>query len=516
MGSRLHGNDEALRTWAAPFSRTLIQDLKNLHWIPAYAGKTWVELPSSRTPIRDPEKGFTTFNWAPFFNGVTRLVSTGLHKKRRSCAGRSILETKERTMDTIAIYLILFLLSLICMALFAYLETSFTALRLFEVNQLEARVGRYTSFFATWRSAPQRLLITILIASSFADVVSSVLITEIMQKTFGGELGLALGVFCATIIILFFGNILPKTFAKHGAKNLSPTAIGFVSLLLKLFRPFVSLSIAVTNFFSYRLNGSSESAGREVTEKEIEFLIDYSDQKGLIEADKSEMLQNVFGLGQTTVASIMVPKEDMVMLDVNTSMHKAQELFSSYRYSRIPLYENKEDNIVGFIYQKDLFALMHKQQTSKLREFMRPVVFIPESKKVNQLMREFLKTRRHLAIVIDEYGSVEGLATLEDVLEELVGEIRDEHEEVASLIVPLENGEYLIDGKAELKKVAEELNISLPSQIAVTIGGFLSEHLQHVPKKGERVVWEGYCFQVQQASLRKVAQVLVFKDSSTH
>jgi len=415
-------------------------------------------------------------------------------------------------MGPISVYIFLFVVSLFFMALFAYLETSFTSLRLFEVNQLESRVKRYQSFFATWRSTPQRLLITILIASSFADVVSSVLITEIMQQTFGGQLGLALGVFVATLIILFFGNILPKSFAKTGAKNLSSLAIGFVNVLLTLFRPAVSVSIAVADFFSYRIAGSSGDSDHDVSEKEIEFLIDYSDQKGIIESDKSEMLQNVFGLGQTTVGSIMVPKEDMVMLDVNTSMHKAQELFSSYRYSRIPLFDGKEDNIVGFIYQKDLFALMHKQQTSKLGEFMRPVVFIPETKKVNQLMREFLKTRRHLAIVIDEYGSVEGLATLEDVLEELVGEIRDEHEEIDTLIMPLENGEFLIDGKAELKKVSEVLGVRLPSENAVTIGGFLSERLQHVPKKGEHFSWKGYCFKVKQASVRKVVQVFVHKE----
>ena len=202
----------------------------------------------------------------------------------------------------------------------------------------------------------------------------------------------------------------------------------------------------------------------------------------------------------------------VVILDVNTTIEKAHELFSSYRYSRIPLYENSEDNIVGFIYQKDLFALLYQKQDGKLRDFMRPVVFVPESKKVNQLLREFLKTRRHLAIAIDEYGAVAGLVTLEDVLEEIVGEIRDEHEEVERDIIPLENEEYLMDGRTDLRKIEDLLNIVIQADESFTLTGFLTEALQRVPRKGDRVVHKGFCFQVQQAGQRTVQQVLVFKN----
>ena len=416
-------------------------------------------------------------------------------------------------MSPVSFYVIAFFIALACAALFAYLETSFTALRLFEVNQLESRVGRFKRLFAIWRSTPQRLLITILIASNFADVLCSVLITEIMQKTVGGELGLAIGVFCATIMILLFGNIVPKSFARAGGTGMGPVTLGIVNFLVTLFSPFVSAATWVANKLTRRTDGAAEQAS--VSEKEIEFLIDYSDQQGLIESDKSEMLQNVFGLGQTCVNAVMVPHHEMVVLDVNTSIEKAHALFTSYRYSRIPLYENSEDNIVGFIYQKDLFGLIYKKQQGKLRDFMRPVIFVPESKKINQLLREFLKTRRHLAIAIDEYGAVVGLVTLEDVLEEIVGEIRDEHEEVERDIIPLENGEYLMDGRTDLRKIEDLLTIMIEADESFTLAGFLTESLQRVPKKGDRVVHQGYCFQVQQASQRTVQQVLVFREQQS-
>lgn len=410
-------------------------------------------------------------------------------------------------MSPLSFYLIGFGIALLCAALFAYLETSVTALRLFEVNQLESRIGGYKKLFAIWRSAPQRLLITILIASNFADVLCTVLITEVMQQALGSELGLAIGVFCATLIILLFGNIVPKSFARTGGSRLGASTLGFVNLLVFLLAPLVTICTRLSDLLTRRSEASEQRPG--VTEQEIEFLIDYSDQKGLIEADKSEMLQNVFGLGQTTVHSIMIPKHEMVMLEVDTSVEKAHELFSARRYSRIPLFEGSVDNIVGFIYQKDLFALIYNQQQGTVRDCMRPVVFVPETKKINQLLREFLKTRRHLAIAIDEYGVVAGLVTLEDVLEEIVGEIRDEHEEVEHTVVPLDNGEFLINGNAELRKVEDVLAIEFSSDESVTLGGFLAEQLQRVPKKGDQVSWQGYCFRVQQATSRRVQQVLV-------
>lgn len=416
----------------------------------------------------------------------------------------------------LAYYSGLFLVSLLFAALFAYLETVFTSLRLFEVNQLESRTKKFEKLFSLWRSKPQRILITILIASNFADVLCSVLVADIMQNLLGQQLGLALGVPLATLLILLFGNILPKSLARGGGGDISPGKLWFVGILITLFYPFVSFFLYISDLVSKVLGHSGNP--EDVTEKEIEFLIDYSDEKGLMETDKSEMLQNVFGLGLTSVSSIMVSKSEMVILNVNTGLKEAYELFSSCRYSRIPVYEKREDNIVGFIYQKDLFSIMHKQSDpiGSLQELMRPVIFIPETKKTNELLREFLKNKKHMAIIIDEYGAVTGLVTLEDVLEEIVGEIRDEHEEAdETMFVPLDNGEYLVNGKIELRRLESVLDIAFDAKESVTLGGFLSERLGHVPRKGERVLYGGYCFQVQQASLRKVHQVLLFQDDSS-
>jgi CBS domain containing-hemolysin-like protein len=406
----------------------------------------------------------------------------------------------------------LFLIALCAAALFAFLETAFTALRFFKLKELAISVTKYQKLFASWEKNPQRILITILIANNFAHVLASVLITNIMEHCFGA-LGLAIGVAIATILILIFGEIIPKSFAKTHHEKLFGSFLWLINILFHLVYHFVTVLLYIADFF-FRKVGSAHVLEKTdvVSEKEIEFLIDYSDEKGLMEAEKTEMLQNVFSLGQTLVREIMIPKTDMVLLNVNASIEQAIETFFKSRYSRVPVYEENDDNIIGIIHQKDIFDLMYHSQNKTLKELVRPVLFIPETQKINQLLSDFLKKHVHMAIIIDEYGSVAGLATLEDIIEEIVGEIVDEHERISAEIVQLERGGWIIDAGVGLEKIEDLLSIKVITENSVTLGGFLAEKLQHLPKKGERVFYEGYCFQVQQASPRRVLQVLVFEN----
>lgn len=416
-------------------------------------------------------------------------------------------------MSWLYIEIILFCFSLFFAGVFAFLETAFTALRLFKVKELKLRVTRYKSLFTSWERNPQRILITILIANNFAHVLSSVLIAEIMERLFGG-IGLIIGVALATVMILIFGEIIPKTFAKTHHERLFRMFLWLINLLFHLLYPIVTFLLGLANFFLNRLGRGHvlDKSTDDISEKEIEFLIDYSDEKGLMEAEKSEMLQNVFGLGQTTVNEIMIPKADIVLVNVDATMQQAMELFIKSRLSRIPVYQDKEENIIGIIHQKDVFEIISKNEKKEIKDIVRKILFIPETKKINQLLNDFLKNKMHMAIVIDEYGGVVGLATLEDVLEEIVGEIRDEHESIENEIVPLEKGGWIIDAGVSLEELEDLLGINFEVEDSVTLAGFLAEKLQHLPKKGERLFYDGYCFQVQQATSRRVFQVLVFED----
>ncbi len=418
-------------------------------------------------------------------------------------------------MSVIYIEVVFFLISLTFASLFAFLETAFTGLRLFKVKELSLQKSKYSALFESWEQNPQRILITILIANNFAHVLSSVLIAEIMERLFGG-IGLMIGVFLATIIILIFGEIIPKSVAKSHNETIFNSSLCVIAGLHKVLYPIVSILTGIANFIFKRLGRENifDKNPDLVSEKEIQFLIDYSDEKGIIEAEKSEMLLNIFELGQILVDEIMIPKVDMLTIKAKTSIQEAADIFSKTRFSRIPVYEKNEDNVIGIIHQKDIFDLVSKKKdlTESVKGFIRPVLFVPETKKINQLLSEFLHKRMHMAMIIDEYGVISGLVTLEDVLEEIVGEIRDEHESVRSDYISMETGGWLVDAKMSLDKLSELLDIDFGTKESNTLAGFLSEKLQHLPVKDERFVYKGYCFQVQQATLRRVIQVLVFEE----
>jgi len=411
----------------------------------------------------------------------------------------------------------LFSCSLFFAALFAFLETAFTALRLFKLKELQFSMSKYKKLFESWEKNPQRILITILLANNFAHVLTSVLVSHIMQRFLGQRLGLPIGVAIATAMILVFGEIIPKSFAKTHHEKLFGSFLFLINILFHFAYPLVTALLKIADYFFSKLGGHHVLERQDVvSEKEIEFLIDYSDEKGIMEREKTEMLQNIFGLGQTVVKEILIPKTDVVLINVNASVDKVVETFHNARYSRLPVYEGKDDNIVGIIHQKDIFEMLYRGQKKLLKELLRPVLFVPETQKVNQLLSEFLKKRIHMAIIIDEYGTFVGLATLEDIFEEIIGdEITDEHEIISTDIVPLERGGWLINASISLEKLEYLLKIKFNTENSVTLGGFLAEKLQHLPRKSERVFYENYCFQIQQASSRRVFQVLIFEENDT-
>jgi CBS domain containing-hemolysin-like protein len=228
------------------------------------------------------------------------------------------------------------------------------------------------------------------------------------------------------------------------------------------------------------------------------------------------MLQSIFKMGSKKVKEIMVPAIDIVMLDATLTIKESFDVFSKYQFSRLPVYKENDDNIIGMVIQKDIFVLMSKHQEKPLEELVRPILFIPESMKINQLLREFRQKRMHIAIVLNEYGIITGLATLEDILEEIVGEIQDEYEAAPEKVTALKEGGWLVDGSIDLESMSKLLGIAFDTHTAVTLGGFLTEQLEHLPKTGERVLYEHYYFHVQQASQKRVLQVRIFKEKSEH
>ncbi len=422
----------------------------------------------------------------------------------------------------ITIQLSYFGVSLFLCALFSFLETSITALRLFNLNELAKSTGGYKKLFTALEKEPQRVLISILIANNIANVTAAALITHVMEEIFAGlhlseGLGFSLGIAIATGTILIIGEIIPKNMAQAHGQRLFKSTLWLTSVIYFVMSPFVVVLFYLSNFITGLFKDKSDVSGQAIaSEKEIQFLIDYINKQGKMDTDKSQMLHSIFELGHTTVEEIMVPEADVITLNVSSSLSEALNVFAKYHFSRLPVYEDKPDNIIGMVHQKDVFILLSKGEKKTLKELVRPIIFVPESMKVNQLLRQFKQQRKHIAMVLNEYGGIIGLVTLEDAIEEIVGDISDEHEFVAEHIIPLERGGWLVYAGVDLDELELLLNVRFDTEDAVTLGGFLIEKFQHFPKKGERLGYKEHIFQIQKSTEKRIVQVLIFKEKTSY
>lgn len=413
-----------------------------------------------------------------------------------------------------------FFFTLSARAMLSFLETTITALRLFRLKELAHTSKSYHKLFQTLEQSPHSVLITILIANSLADVTTSALATHIMEQIFAQTnlpqgVGFTLGIGITAMAILVFGEIIPKNLAKRSGERLFGSTLWLTNIVYLTLRPVAIFLVSFSDFVISKFGGgSSSSEGSEwvSSEQEIKFLISHIKEIGLMESEKTEMLENVFELGETVVKEVMVPATDIVSINITATIKDSLELFNKHKFTRLPVYEKTRENIIGMVYMKDVFIVLAKNEMRPLKDLVRPILFIPDSMKVSQLLRQLREQHVHIAIVLNEHGSIVGLITLEDLLEEIVGEITDEHEPATEKIISLRQGEWLIDASMPLEDLEDFLKIGFDAQQAITLGGFLMERLQNLPKKGERISYKGYCFQVQKATRTRVTQVLVFEE----
>ncbi len=416
--------------------------------------------------------------------------------------------------SSLLINFIVFLISLGFCSLFSFLETSMMALRLFQLKELAQRTGSYQKLFRALEEDPNRLLNAILIAYNLANTIAATAGTFVIEQLLSAlpsSVSYSIGVLLITGALLIFGDIIPKNIVKFRGERFFAATLWLTNLTFYSLYPFVTLLGKFTDAIVRLIIGPTAVGDDAVTsEKEIQFLISYIDEKGLMDPEKTSMLQSVFRLSTTPVKEIMVPAPDIIMVDSKKSVQEAYQTFNKYQFSRIPVFKDDPNNIIGMLHIKDIVPVIAQKIEKPLKEYFRPILFIPESIKVNQLLKAFKSKHMHIAMVINEHGSVTGMVTLEDVLEEIVGEIHDEYESIIERIMPLQRGNWLVDARTELDKLEKILKITFESESKVTtLGGFLVEQFQYLPEKGEQLTYKGYTFQVQQMTNKKIVRVLI-------
>ena len=407
------------------------------------------------------------------------------------------------TSDIIQLVIVIILLS--ASAFFSSAETALMTSNKLRMRNLAENGDKRAAKVLKVTENTDKMLSAILIGNNIVNLTASSISTALTLKIFGSKLvGIATGIL--TFLILVFGEITPKNVASKNAEKMALAYIGVISFLVTLLTPVIFIVNTVSKFVIsiFNKNGDDNNA---VTEEELRAMVEYSHEEGVIENEEKKMIVNVVDFGDTVAGDIMVPRVDMVMVDEKSSYEEILQVFREERYTRIPVYEETPDNVIGILNVKD-FLLIEDKENFIMKELLREPLYTYEYKKTSALMMDMRKTGANIVIVLDEYGITAGLITLEDMLEEIVGEIRDEFDaDEDEGITKVSDLEYLIDGSTNLDDINDRIGLSLSSEEYESIGGLIMEKLGRLPVEGEIINFDNIVLTVKKMDHARIEKV---------
>jgi putative hemolysin len=419
-------------------------------------------------------------------------------------------------------------------AFFSSTETALTALGDARARQLHESGRRRTRFLSIWVEHPERVLSTLLIGNTLAAIGVGALSASVASDLVAGHAGWAEGTAVAgatvltTIVVLFFGEIVPKTLAKRRPVHLALATIPVIRFLTWLMWPVTAATSRAASGFMRLFGGGDSAATPPVTSEEIEYLIEMGTREGVLDEVKEELLNSVLEFADRVVKEIMVPRTRMVAIDRDATPEELTRIVTENPYSRMPVFQGTVDNIVGILMVREIVLELRRGpiQAVGLDGHLRPAFFVPEQMKISRLLKEMQRRHVHLAIVVDEFGGTSGIVTLEDVLEEIVGEIQDEGDAEAAPIKVVGEGVWLAEAAIPLHDLEEYLNgqavpadadanprsesdeIHFPEEGDYeTLGGFVTATAGRVPPVGSVISWDGLAFTVRGGDERRVTRV---------
>ena len=390
--------------------------------------------------------------------------------------------------------LVLFLLS----AFFSACEAAFFSLSPLQLTEMKEKRSRSGSLVNSLLAKPRELLITIYIGNELVNIAISVLTTSIAIALFGNMgVGIAIGV--GTFLLLIFGDIVPKSMSIKMAQSYALIAAYPLKLFYNIVHPpqqfLTGLAEKFINKLGIRSLSQKESA---ITDEEFRTMVQMGVGEGEIDPEEKEMIQNIIKFSDTTVEEIMTPKIDMVTLNVEDHLDEIIPKIVENFYSRVPMYDKEQENIIGILLTKQLNQIKHlPKENINIKSMLHPPFSVPKSKKIKEMLADFKKMKRHMAIVLDEYGSVAGLVTLEDILEELVGEIDSEMRMDQRPVIKVDNDNYKLMGVYSLHDFNEYFKSNLPEDQYNTLGGLVFGLFVRVPRSGEAATCENFKFRVE-------------------
>lgn len=358
---------------------------------------------------------------------------------------------------------------------------------------------------------PNRLLGAILIGNNIVNIGASAMATVLATNIFGDSgVGIATGII--TVLVLIFGEITPKSIAKQKSEAVALRVAKPIEFIVIIFKPFVYIFTAISSFFIRILGGDPNEAKSFITHEELKTMVGVSEEEGVLENDEKEMIFNVFEFADLQVKDIMVQRVDIVSVDKEASYDEVMDVIKNEQFSRIPVYNQTIDNIVGVLNIKDLATIENLRENFNVSKYIRDPFYTFEFKKIVELFKEMKKTRNQIAIVLDEYGGTVGLVTIEDLVEEIVGEIEDEYDEEKNPVEVIKENEYLVEGSLRLHDISDLIGINIDSEEFDSVGGLMIGDLGRMPEEQDEVTINNIRFIAEEIEKNRIKKVRMIID----
>ncbi|ONI39107.1 hemolysin [Candidatus Epulonipiscium fishelsonii] len=411
-----------------------------------------------------------------------------------------------RVVQIVQIFVLILLL--FCSAFFSMSETALMSISKIDARHMVSQNIKGAELVSKLVEDPSKLLGAILVGNNLVNVASASLSTVVATNLFGSAgVGIATG--AVTILVLIFGEITPKSLSTQNPQRVAILVARPISIVVASFSGIVKVLMIISNVFIKLLGGNSNTVKDFMTAEQLKTIVTVSHEEGVLEDEEKEMIYNVFDFGDLYAKDIMIPRTDMIAIDIEATYNEVIALYKEYQFSRMPVFEETHDNIVGMIYMKDFLIKSIKAESFKVKDIAREAYFVHEYKQLDELFKELRSKKLGLALVVDEYGGTSGLITLEDLIEEIVGEIDDEYDISEENFSKISDTEFLVDGTYRISDVNEELGLPIQSNEFDSIGGFIIGLLDRFPNDGEVVEWDLATFIVEETCNNRINKVRI-------
>ena len=407
--------------------------------------------------------------------------------------------------------IILLIILLIISGFFSMSETALMSLSKIRIRHMVQEEVKGSKLVQKLLKDPNKLLGAVLIGNNIANIGASALATTITARLFGGsESSVAIATVVMTVLILIFAEITPKSMAKLNSEKVSLLVSKPINIVIFFLRPLVAVFSAISAFLIKLLGGNPKTVEPFITQEELKTMVGVSEEEGVLEDVEKEMIFNVFEFADMQVKDVMVQRVDIIALDTETTYDEVLQEIKEEQFSRIPVYNETIDNIIGILNVKDLIIAGNIKDGFNIKDYVREPFYTFEFKKITAVFSDMKKTRNPMAVVLDEYGGTVGIITLEDIIEEIVGEIEDEYDDESSMFQVVKEDEYIVNGSAKLNDISELIGVSMESDELDSVGGLIIEELGRIPENNEEVIINNIRFVVEELDKNRIKKVRIY------